>query len=65
MSLGAALVVALINAVLGTIRDNAKEQADIKHSVANTDAKVDKLAMVICLQNDASALRCRQYGLMQ
>ena len=51
--------------VLGTMQENAREVAEIRDLVKGNQTKVDKLTFVICMQDDASAFRCKQLGLLQ
>lgn len=51
--------------VLGSMRENEKEVIEIRDLVKGNQAKVDKLTFVICMQDDASASRCKQLGLLQ
>jgi hypothetical protein len=52
-------------AVLSNIEQARAEKAEIKQALAAHDAQMNTLTMVICLQNDATAMRCRQYGALQ
>lgn len=52
-------------AVLGGIKADADEQAEIKKALKSNEAKVDRLAMVICLADEAAAMRCKQLGVLQ
>ena len=51
--------------VLGSMRENAAEVAEIRDTVRANQEKVDKLGFVICMQNNDSAARCKQIGLLQ